>query len=35
VAWMSLVGHAREMTEEEATILAANMALTEINRRKR
>lgn len=35
VAWMSLISHAKKMTEEESMILAANMALTEINRKKR
>lgn len=35
VAWMSLIDHARKMSERDFTVLAANMALTEINRSKR
>ena len=35
VAWMSLISHARKMTQQDAVILGANMALTEINRKKR
>jgi hypothetical protein len=32
VAWMSLISYAREMTEKESTILAANIALTTMAR---
>lgn len=35
VAWMSLIDYARKMTEKDFVTLAANMALTEINRSRR
>jgi len=34
-AWMMLIDHARKTKPEDANILAANMALTDINRKKR
>lgn len=35
VAWMMLIDHARKMSDHDSVVLAANMALTEINRKKR
>lgn len=32
VAWMSLISHAKKMSDKDATILAANIALTKMAR---